>query len=103
MIGNYNYGTGRRKNAVARVFIKSGQGKIVGIMRNNALRLQALIDGLLKLQQAGYASDRIEPVRVRVDELIQQVLATHQLAARDKRLQNQFVQAHAHRFKAVAG
>jgi two-component system sensor histidine kinase GlrK len=63
-----------------------GQGKIVGIMRNNAIRLQALIDGLLKLQQAGYAGDRLEPVRVRLDELIQQVLATHQLAARDKRL-----------------
>ncbi len=29
MIGKYNYGTGRRKNAVARVFIKSGKGKIV--------------------------------------------------------------------------
>jgi small subunit ribosomal protein S9 len=29
MIGNYNYGTGRRKSAVARVFIKTGSGKIV--------------------------------------------------------------------------
>jgi len=29
MIGNYNYGTGRRKSAVARVFIKSGSGQIV--------------------------------------------------------------------------
>ncbi len=29
MIGNYNYGTGRRKSAVARVFIKSGKGDIV--------------------------------------------------------------------------
>ncbi len=29
MIGNYYYGTGRRKNAVARVFIKAGSGKIV--------------------------------------------------------------------------
>ncbi len=29
MIGNYNYGTGRRKSSVARVFIKSGSGKIV--------------------------------------------------------------------------
>ena len=29
MIGNYNYGTGRRKSAVARVFIKVGSGKIV--------------------------------------------------------------------------
>jgi small subunit ribosomal protein S9 len=29
MIGNYNYGTGRRKSSVARVFLKSGSGKIV--------------------------------------------------------------------------
>ena len=29
MIGKYNYGTGRRKNAVARVFLKSGKGAIV--------------------------------------------------------------------------
>ena len=29
MIGKYNYGTGRRKNAVARVFIKAGKGQIV--------------------------------------------------------------------------
>ncbi|QDX82248.1 30S ribosomal protein S9 [Denitratisoma sp. DHT3] len=29
MATNYNYGTGRRKTAVARVFIKPGTGKIV--------------------------------------------------------------------------
>ena len=29
MIGKYNYGTGRRKNAVARVFIKAGKGQII--------------------------------------------------------------------------
>ena len=29
MIGNYNYGTGRRKSAVARVFIKAGTGQII--------------------------------------------------------------------------
>lgn len=28
MIGNWNYGTGRRKSSVARVFIKKGNGKI---------------------------------------------------------------------------
>ena len=28
MIGKYNYGTGRRKNAVARVFVKTGKGQI---------------------------------------------------------------------------
>ena len=29
MIGNYNYGTGRRKSSVARVFLKTGQGRII--------------------------------------------------------------------------
>lgn len=29
MIGNYYYGTGRRKSSVARVFLKSGKGAIV--------------------------------------------------------------------------
>src|SRR3990172_7691344 len=29
MIGEYNYGTGRRKTSVARVFMKGGTGKIV--------------------------------------------------------------------------
>ena len=29
MIGNWNYGTGRRKSSVARVFIKKGTGLIV--------------------------------------------------------------------------
>ncbi|HEY8245022.1 MAG: 30S ribosomal protein S9 [Vicinamibacteria bacterium] len=29
MIGNYYYGTGRRKTSVARVFMKQGSGKIV--------------------------------------------------------------------------
>jgi len=29
MIGNYNYGTGRRKSSVARVFIRRGTGRIL--------------------------------------------------------------------------
>ncbi len=29
MIGNWNYGTGRRKSSVARVFIKRGEGQSV--------------------------------------------------------------------------
>ena len=28
MIGDYNYGTGRRKTSVARVFLKRGTGRI---------------------------------------------------------------------------
>ena len=62
------------------------QEKIAGIMQGNALRLQELIDGLLKLQQAEHLQGRIDPVAIRLDELIQASLATHKLAARDKRL-----------------
>ncbi|MFO7747832.1 MAG: 30S ribosomal protein S9 [Orrella sp.] len=29
MIGNWNYGTGRRKSSVARVFLKKGSGNII--------------------------------------------------------------------------
>lgn len=29
MIGNYHYGTGRRKSSVARVFMKAGTGNII--------------------------------------------------------------------------
>ncbi|MDP4617545.1 MAG: 30S ribosomal protein S9, partial [Burkholderiaceae bacterium] len=29
MVGEYNYGTGRRKSSVARVFIKAGKGTFV--------------------------------------------------------------------------
>ena len=29
MIGNWNYGTGRRKSSVARVFMKKGSGQII--------------------------------------------------------------------------
>ncbi len=28
MIGNWNYGTGRRKSSIARVFLKRGEGRI---------------------------------------------------------------------------
>lgn len=62
------------------------QTRIVGIMHSNALRLQTLIDGLLRLQRAEHALERVERIPLRFDEVVQQVLATHELAARDKRL-----------------
>jgi len=62
------------------------QEKIAGIMHGNTLRLQGLIDGLLKLQQAEHARERIEPIEIRLDDMIQHALATHKLAARNKRL-----------------
>lgn len=66
--------------------LTEGQARIANIMHNNAVRLDALIDGLLRLQQAGHAGERIQLSRMRIDTMIQQVLATHQLAARDKHL-----------------
>lgn len=62
------------------------QTRIVGIMHSNALRLQTLIDGLLRLQRAEYALERVERIPIRFDAVVQQVLATHELGARDKRL-----------------
>jgi two-component system sensor histidine kinase GlrK len=62
------------------------QSRIVSIMHGNALRLQTLIDGLLRLQRAEHALERFERVQLRFDDVIQQLLATQQLAVRDKRL-----------------
>jgi two-component system sensor histidine kinase GlrK len=62
------------------------QARIANIMQGNVLRLQSLIDGLLKMQQAGHLRDRIELMPLRLDELIQQILLTHQLATRNKHL-----------------
>jgi two-component system sensor histidine kinase GlrK len=65
------------------------QSRIVDIMHNNALRLQALIDALLRLQQAEYVLERAKYLPFRFDVIIQKVLATQQLAARGKNLQIQ--------------
>ncbi len=62
------------------------QNRIVGIMHGNAIRLQTLIDGLLRLQRTEYALERFERLQLRFDEVVQQVLATFQLAVRDKQL-----------------
>lgn len=62
------------------------QAKIAGIMQANALRLQGLIDGLLRMQQASYTRDHMETSAIRFDQVIEQTLATLQLAARDRRL-----------------
>jgi two-component system sensor histidine kinase GlrK len=60
------------------------QAKIAGIMQLNAVRLQELIDGLLRMQQASHTRDHMEIGAVRFDQVIEQTLATYQLAARDR-------------------
>ena len=67
--------------------LSEAQAKIVRIMHDNVLRQQALIDGLLKLQQAGFTRERLQPEALRLDLLIEQILATHTMVARSKRLQ----------------
>ena len=52
MIGNYNYGTGRRKSAVARVFIKTGTGKIT--VNGKAAKRKVTVDESIL---AAFASD----------------------------------------------
>ena len=62
------------------------QAKIAGIMQTNAIRLQGLIDGVLRMQQASHARDHMEISAIRLDKVIEQTLATIQLAARNRRL-----------------
>jgi two-component system, NtrC family, sensor histidine kinase GlrK len=62
------------------------QGRIVGILQNNSRRLQGLIEGLLRLQQAGHAAERIGYETLRFDILIEQVLETHRLIAGERRV-----------------
>lgn len=62
------------------------QSRIVGIVRSNTKRLQDLIDGLLRLQQAGHAAERIGYEKLRYDEIVAQVVETHRLVAQEARI-----------------
>jgi two-component system sensor histidine kinase GlrK len=62
------------------------QAKIAGLMQTNAVRLQSFIDKFLRMQQASHARDHMETRPIRLDQVIEQTLTTHQLAARDRRL-----------------
>lgn len=62
------------------------QTKIAGIIHGNVVRLQGLIDGLLNLQQASHAREAMERTPVRLDQVMEMTLNTHQLAAHDRRI-----------------
>lgn len=62
------------------------QAKIAGIMNTNAVRLQGLIDGVLRMQQASHARDHMQTSPIRFDKVIEQTLTTIQLAARNRKL-----------------
>jgi two-component system sensor histidine kinase GlrK len=62
------------------------QRRIINILQNNSRRLQDLIEGLLRLQQAGHAAERIGFEAVRFDQLIEQVLETCRLIAGERNI-----------------
>lgn len=62
------------------------QGRIVKILQSNSHRLQDLIEGLLRLQQAEHAAERIGHEKLRFDKLIEQVLDTHRLIAGERKI-----------------
>ena len=60
------------------------QRKIADIMATNVRRLQTLIDVLLRLQQASYDAERIQPVDIPIGNLLREVVAAHQLVAEQR-------------------
>lgn len=60
------------------------QRRIVGILQGNSRRLQDLIEGLLRLQQAGHAAERIAHETLRFDHVIAQVVDTIRLIAAER-------------------
>ncbi len=109
MIGEYNYGTGRRKTSVARVFLKRGTGKIVvngkpvdnyfaretGRMvvrqplelTNNAQTFDIMINvnGGGETGQAGAARHGITRALIDYDETLKPMLSRAGLVTRDAR------------------
>lgn len=65
------------------------QARIVNILQGNYQRLDNLIEGLLRLQQAGHAAERIEFEPLRFDLLIGQVLETYRLIAAERHVKFQ--------------
>ncbi len=66
MIGNYNYGTGRRKSAVARVFLKAGSGKIT-VNGKPADEYFSRETGLMVIRQPLELTDNVERFDIMVN------------------------------------
>lgn len=109
MVGEYNYGTGRRKSSVARVFIKAGKGNFVvngkpldeyfaretgRMMVRQPLNLTnhlATFDIMVNVQgggetgQAGAVRHGLTRALVDYDETLKSVLSKAGLVTRDAR------------------
>jgi two-component system, NtrC family, sensor histidine kinase GlrK len=61
--------------------LTSPQRAVVGIMRDNSVKLQRLIEDLLDYQRALHAAASLEVSTVRLDALVREVADAHRLAA----------------------
>lgn len=66
MIGEYNYGTGRRKTSVARVFIRRGTGKIL-INGRELDKFFARQSGQMIVKQPLAIADALDSFDIRVN------------------------------------
>ncbi len=61
------------------------QRQVVGIMRDNSVKLQRMIEDLLDYQRAVHAAASLDARRVRLDSLVADVARAHELVVRAKR------------------
>ena len=66
--------------------LTAAQGQIVGILRDNSIKLQRLIEELLDYQRALHAAASLEMKTVMLDEMVAEAAREHELAARAKGL-----------------
>jgi len=87
--------------------LSAGQREVVGILRQNSVRLQQLIEDLLDYHRAQESVGRLELAAVRFDRIVEQALEDHRLAARargirvDLRLDPVILQADEDKLHAV--
>jgi small subunit ribosomal protein S9 len=94
MIGEYNYGTGRRKTSVARVFIKKGKGDIGRMVVRQPLEvanvvgefdIKVNVNGGGETGQAGAVRHGITRALIDFDATLKPALSNAGLVTRDAR------------------
>jgi two-component system sensor histidine kinase GlrK len=66
--------------------LSPAQAQIVGILRDNSVKLQRLIEELLDYQRALHAAESLQMKSVVLDEMVAEAARAHELAARAKGL-----------------
>ena len=64
--------------------LSASQRQVVGIMRDNSIKLQRMIEELLHYQSAVHAAASLAPQRLALDVLVREVAQSHELALQAK-------------------